>query len=132
MIVENVSIFIKLALGDTPKQSNSESSHLQTSSAEIAGYQHNTAAQCSMIEITVPLTLPVRKVVLGNATGNAPSWLDDQFSRLPQIVAARRTVAAEAAMTLLQQQQQDELRRQRETWVRGLDDLRSATGRTNS
>lgn len=85
-----------------------------------------------MIEITVPLTLPVRKVVLGDATGTAPRWLDDQYSRLPQIVAARRTAAAEAAMSLLQQQQQDELRRQREAWVRGLDDLRSATGRTNS
>jgi flagellar biosynthesis/type III secretory pathway protein FliH len=70
--------------------------------------------------------------VLGDTTDRAPDWLEDQFSRIPQIITARRTAAAEKAMVLLQQQQQDDLRRQREAWVRGLDDLRTAANRTES
>lgn len=85
-----------------------------------------------MTEITVPMTLPVVDVVLGTPGSDPPSWLEAQFSQLPMIAAARRTVAAEQAMVRLQQQQQDELRRQREAWVRGLDELRSVSKQTES
>lgn len=85
-----------------------------------------------MIEITVPLNMPLRRVVLVERNGAAPAWLDQEFTRLPALIASRRTAAAQSTLATQQQQERDQLLQQREAWTRGLAELQRATAQTQS
>ena len=84
-----------------------------------------------MIEFTVPLSLPLRAVVLAGEGSATPRWVNEEFARLPQIVAARRTASAKAAILARQQQDLAELRQQRDAWKRGLTELQRAVVRAD-
>jgi flagellar assembly protein FliH len=84
-----------------------------------------------MIEITVPLTLPLRAVVRTATDSGPPDWLAAQFAGLPVTAAARRLAAANAAITAQQQQELAELRQQNDAWKRGVMELQRAVVRAN-
>jgi flagellar biosynthesis/type III secretory pathway protein FliH len=82
-----------------------------------------------MIEFTVPLSLPLRGVVLTERQNSMPEWLQQQFARLPDVVAARQATVAREARAAQAQEELAELKRERAAWVRGLEDLKRAVAR---
>ena len=85
-----------------------------------------------MIEFTVPLTLPLRAVVLAGEHSAPPPWVEEQFSRIPVTVAARRTASAKAAAAAQREREQEQVRQLREGWKHGLTELQSATERADA
>ena len=82
-----------------------------------------------MIEFTVPLTLPLRAVVRTGADDGPPQWIEEQFARLPVIMAGRRTTIAKTAAAKELQQELEQLRLQRAAWTRGLMEFQNAMDR---
>jgi flagellar biosynthesis/type III secretory pathway protein FliH len=82
-------------------------------------------------EATVLLTLPLRGVVLANASSSPPDWMEDEFRRMPAIVAAHRLAVVEAAATSQSQRELEQLRTEREGWSRGLTELKRLMGQVD-
>ena len=85
-----------------------------------------------MLEITVPLILPLRGVLLAEPDTAPPRWLQDQFSQLPLNSADRKSAATRAAVIAQQEQELEQLRQERESWKRGLTQLQQAAVKTNA
>ncbi len=81
-----------------------------------------------MIEFTVPLSLPLRAVVLAGERSAPPPWIEEEFARIPITVEARRTAAVKAAAAAQLEQEREQIRQQREAWKRGLTELERAAG----
>lgn len=85
-----------------------------------------------MIEITVPLILPLRGVVLAEPDTAPPQWLVEQFSRLPLNSADRKSAATRAAVVAQQELELEQLRQQRDSWKRGFAELQKAVTQTEA
>ncbi len=85
-----------------------------------------------MLEITVPLILPLRGVLLAEPDTAPPRWLQDQFSHLPLNSADRKSAATRAAVIAQHEQELEQLRQERESWKRGLTQLQQAAVKTNA
>ncbi|MFO1045639.1 MAG: FliH/SctL family protein [Planctomycetaceae bacterium] len=85
-----------------------------------------------MLEITVPLILPLRGVLLAEPDTAPPRWLQDQFSQLPLNSADRKSAATRAAVIAQQELELEQLRQERESWKRGLTQLQQAAVKTNA
>lgn len=81
-----------------------------------------------MIEITVPMTLTLRTVVLAGIDDLAPAWLVDEYRRMPSLVERKEESGAKAQ----QQLELDQLRQERDTWRRGLQELQGAVGQIDA
>jgi flagellar biosynthesis/type III secretory pathway protein FliH len=79
-------------------------------------------------EATVLLTLPLRGVVLSDASSSAPDWLEDEFRQMPALIAAHRLAQVEAQANSQAQQELEQLRTEREAWSRGLAELKRVIG----
>lgn len=85
-----------------------------------------------MIEITVPLNMPLRRVVLVERDGAPPAWLNQEYARLPSLMASRQTSIEQAAVVTQQQQELELLRQQRAAWARGLTELQRVTAESQA
>ena len=85
-----------------------------------------------MIEITVPLNMPLRRVVLVERDSAPPAWLNQEYARLPSLMASRQNSAVQAAIVNQQQQELELLRRQRDAWARGLSELQRVTAQSQA
>lgn len=84
-----------------------------------------------MTEATVLLTLPLRGIALTDAVSSAPAWLEDEFRRMPALIAAHRLADAEVAVVSQNQRELEQLRLQREAWTRGLIELQHVTSQAD-
>lgn len=80
-----------------------------------------------MIEITVPLILPLRGALPADPGTAPPEWLLHQYSRIPLNKRDRATAVALAAARAQQAVEQEQLRQQRDAWKRGLVELQRTT-----
>jgi len=85
-----------------------------------------------MIEFTVPLTLPLRGVVLTSALAEPPADLALAFAKLPAIIAARRSAVATAEIVAQQERELELLRRERDAWRQGLAELQRAKAQVDA
>ncbi|MBS0202392.1 MAG: hypothetical protein JSS49_05785 [Planctomycetes bacterium] len=85
-----------------------------------------------MIELTVPLNLPLHQVYLGDPHSDPPDWVQKGFARLPALLQAHGNASTKAAAVRQQQQELDLLRQQRESWNRGLNELQRVVVQTES
>lgn len=85
-----------------------------------------------MIEITVPLNMPLRRVVLVERDGAPPAWLNQEYARLPSLMASRQNSAVQAAIVSQQQQELEQLRLQRDAWARSLSELQRVTAQSHA
>ena len=97
-----------------------------------ADFQDDRAKRCNMIELTVPLSLPLFQVYLGDPHSDPPEWVQKGFARLPAIKLARTRATAEAVVLQQQQQAAELLQQQRDAWKRGLVELHRATVQTDA
>ena len=84
-----------------------------------------------MIEVTIPLTLRIRKVVAGKPASDRPDWHQAEFSRRGTVVSqtAERTPASGPSPAI--DVELDQLRQQRAALVRSLGELQHVVSKTD-